>query len=43
MCPSGTGGCFFKAGDYTQSNTSSGDSASAYGQVVIYDIQLQHA
>ncbi len=35
-------GCYFKAGAYTQSNTSKGDAATAYGQVVIYDLTVTH-
>jgi hypothetical protein len=37
-----TSGCYFKAGCYTQSNTSRGGSASAYGEVVIYDVKVSH-
>lgn len=37
-----TSGCYFKAGCYTQSNTSKGDSYSAYGEVVIYDLWVSH-
>jgi alginate lyase len=37
-----TSGCYFKAGCYTQSNTDRGDSASAYGQVVIYNVTVTH-
>src|SRR5205814_10707035 len=29
-------GCYFKVGDYTQSNPTKGDAATAYGQVVVY-------
>jgi hypothetical protein len=35
-------GWYFKAGCYTQSNTSKGDSASAYGEVIIYSLGLSH-
>ncbi|WP_373049617.1 polysaccharide lyase family 7 protein [Vulgatibacter sp.] len=35
-------GCYFKAGAYTQSNLEKGDVAGAYGEVVIYDLQLAH-
>jgi hypothetical protein len=35
-------GYYFKAGCYTQSNPSDGDSPSAYGQVVIYGLQVSH-
>jgi hypothetical protein len=36
-------GFYFKAGCYTQSNTSKGDSADAFGEVVIYDLQVSHS
>lgn len=36
-------GCYFKAGCYTQSNTSTGDKASAYGQVTIYELAATSA
>lgn len=32
-------GCYFKAGCYTQSNPSKGDSPGAFGQVVIYRLE----
>ncbi len=35
-------GCYFKAGAYTQSNTDTGDEADAYGEVVIYDLEVTH-
>lgn len=35
-------GYYFKAGCYTQSNLSKGDQAGAYGEVVIYDLQVSH-
>jgi poly(beta-D-mannuronate) lyase len=35
-------GDYFKAGCYTQSNPSDGDSPSAYGQVIIYSLQVSH-
>ena len=35
-------GCYFKAGCYTQSNTSKGDKPESYGEVVIYDLKLTH-
>lgn len=35
-------GWYFKAGCYTQSNPSKGDSPDAYGQVVIYGLQVNH-
>lgn len=34
---------YFKAGCYTQSNPSKGDSPSAYGQVVIYSLGVSHS
>jgi Alginate lyase len=34
---------YFKAGAYVNSNTSKGDSSSAEGQVVIYNVDVQHA
>jgi hypothetical protein len=40
--PVNTSGCYFKAGAYTQSNTSKGDAASAYGEVVIYSLSVKH-
>lgn len=36
-------GLYFKAGCYTQSNTSRGDKADAYGQVVIYSLAVTHS
>ena len=35
-------GCYFKAGCYTQSNPSKGDTADAFGEVIIYRIQVEH-
>jgi len=35
-------GCYFKAGCYTQSNGSTGDSPDDYGQVEILDLTLGH-
>ena len=35
-------GCYFKAGCYTQSNTSKGDKPESYGEVVIYDLKVTH-
>jgi hypothetical protein len=35
-------GCYFKAGMYTQSNVSKGDAPDAYGEVVIYDLNVTH-
>lgn len=40
--PKRSTGCYFKAGVYTQSNTNTGDAASAYGEVVIADLQISH-
>jgi hypothetical protein len=36
-------GYYFKAGCYTQSNVDKGDKASAYGEVVIYSLQVKHS
>lgn len=36
-------GCYFKAGCYVQSNTSTGDSPSAFGQVEISRLALSHS
>lgn len=36
-------GWYFKAGCYTQSNTTKGDTANAYGEVVIYSLQVAHS
>lgn len=33
---------YFKAGCYTQSNTERGDKPDAYGEVIIYDLKLEH-
>jgi hypothetical protein len=38
----GASGCYFKAGCYTQSNTSKGDSPAAYGEVIIYGLAVTH-
>lgn len=35
-------GCYFKAGCYTQSNPSKGDAADAFGEVIIYQLQVEH-
>lgn len=35
-------GCYFKAGCYTQSNTSKGDAPDAYGEVKIYGLGVKH-
>jgi poly(beta-D-mannuronate) lyase len=40
--PSTAPACYFKAGAYTQSNVDRGDEASAYGEVVIYDLDVTH-
>uniref|UniRef100_A0A4V8GZK9 Alginate lyase AlgAT5 n=1 Tax=Defluviitalea TaxID=1185408 RepID=A0A4V8GZK9_9FIRM len=36
-------GCYFKAGMYTQSNTSKGDSEDAYGENEIYNLVVTHS
>lgn len=33
---------YFKAGCYTQTNTTKGDSAASYGEVTIYDLAVNH-
>lgn len=35
-------GCYFKVGNYTQSDLSKGDAPDAYGEVVIYDLKVSH-
>ena len=35
-------GCYFKAGCYTQSNPSKGDKPESYGEVLIYDLKVDH-
>lgn len=35
-------GFYFKAGCYTQSNPPRGDAPSAYGEVIIYSLQVHH-
>lgn len=35
-------GCYFKAGDYTQSNIGTGDDPAAYGEVVITSLSVTH-
>lgn len=35
------GGCYYKVGCYTQSNTRRGDAPSAYAEVAVYALQLQ--
>jgi hypothetical protein len=34
--------CYFKIGCYTQSNTSKGDAADAYGCVRLYSLSVEH-
>lgn len=34
-------GCYFKAGCYTQSNSTRGDQETAYGEVVIYELRVE--
>jgi Alginate lyase len=36
-------GWYYKAGAYTQSNTSKGDAPDAYGEVIIYALQVTHS
>jgi poly(beta-D-mannuronate) lyase len=36
------GGCYFKAGCYVQSNTSTGDLATSYGEVEIASLVIEH-
>ena len=36
-------GFYFKAGSYPQSNPSKGDDADAYGEVVIYALDVTHS
>ncbi len=40
--PVSASGCYFKAGCYTQSNTSRGDAPTAYGEVVIHGLSITH-
>lgn len=35
-------GCYFKAGCYTQSNTTKGDKPDAYGEVWMYKVAVEH-
>ena len=35
-------GCYFKAGVYTQSNTTKGDAPDAYGEVILSELSVQH-
>src|SRR5262249_39075174 len=39
---SGSPQCYFKAGVYTQSNTSTGDKPTAYGEVIITSLAVMH-
>lgn len=41
--PVAKSGCYFKAGCYTQSNASKGDEPSAFGEVVLYALKVEHA
>jgi poly(beta-D-mannuronate) lyase len=34
--------CYFKAGCYTQSNREQGDAADSFGEVVIYQLKVEH-
>lgn len=34
---------YFKVGCYTQSNTERGDKPDAYGEVIIYDLKVEHS
>jgi poly(beta-D-mannuronate) lyase len=36
-------GCYFKAGCYVQSNTSTGDLPTAFGQVEISRLEISHS
>lgn len=36
-------GCYFKLGNYTQSNLLKGDKADAYGEVVVYSASVSHS
>jgi poly(beta-D-mannuronate) lyase len=38
-----SGGDYFKAGCYTQSNTSKGDAPDSYAQVIIYHLTVTHS
>ena len=40
--PISSSGDYFKAGCYTQSNTSKGDAPTAYAEVVIYRLEVAH-
>lgn len=40
--PVRTNGCYFKAGCYTQSNPKKGDVSEAYGEVVVYELRVEH-
>ena len=41
--PMKAGGCYFKAGCYVQSNTSTGDLPTAFGQVEISRLEISHS
>lgn len=34
--------CYFKAGCYVQSNTGKGDNPESYGEVIIYNLKVEH-
>ncbi|RYX79346.1 polysaccharide lyase family 7 protein [bacterium] len=36
-------GYYFKAGCYTQTNTTKGDPATSYGEVIIYNVTVRHS
>jgi poly(beta-D-mannuronate) lyase len=38
-----TDGCYFKLGAYTQSNPERGDEPDAYGEVLVYEVEVTHA
>lgn len=40
--PKSTSTCYFKAGCYTQSNTSRGDQPTAFGAVTIFNVTVTH-
>lgn len=40
--PTKYNGCYWKAGCYTQSNTTKGDSADDYAEVHIYSLKVEH-
>jgi hypothetical protein len=41
--PQACSNCYFKAGVYLQSNISYGDKPDAYGEVVIYSLEVSHS